>query len=217
MRRAGAIVAAGGRGERRQPFDGPTPISILTQHGEAPVPRVGEVKPDAHVSPAFEGSAERYLPGDPDAQYLYAIKVARRCDEADKPYCMEVKQPDFKDKNGVPYACELGDFMTGENVHTWTLDEQEMFFLHALCDYAAIANLQAAYGYVFGQGMWTIVGSIVAFLIGQLIDVAIFHRIRARTGAGAAWQYAQFDWNTISPSCSCGASPASGRTSSRRR
>ncbi len=38
----------------RQPFDGPTPFSILTQHGEAPVPRVGEVKPDAHVSPAFE-------------------------------------------------------------------------------------------------------------------------------------------------------------------
>jgi serine/threonine-protein kinase len=38
----------------RQPFDGPTPFSILTQHGEAPVPRVGEVKPDANVSPAFE-------------------------------------------------------------------------------------------------------------------------------------------------------------------
>ena len=32
------------------------------------------------LSPAFEGSAERYLPDDPDAQYLYAIKVARHCD-----------------------------------------------------------------------------------------------------------------------------------------
>ncbi len=81
------------------------------------------------LSPAFAGSAERYLPGDPDAQYLYAIKVARHCDEADKPYCMEVKQPDFKDKNGVAYQCVLGDFLTGENPHTWNLDEQEMFFL----------------------------------------------------------------------------------------
>lgn len=50
-----------------------------------------------------------------------------------------------------------------------------------------VPDLQAAYGYVFGQGMWTIVGSIVAFLIGQLIDVAIFHRIRARTGERLIW------------------------------
>ena len=50
-----------------------------------------------------------------------------------------------------------------------------------------VPDLQKAYGYVFGQGMWTIVGSIVAFLIGQLIDVAIFHRIRARTGEKLIW------------------------------
>ena len=50
-----------------------------------------------------------------------------------------------------------------------------------------VPDLQAAYGYVFGQGMWTIVGSIVAFLIGQLIDVAIFHRIRMHTGERLIW------------------------------
>ena len=50
-----------------------------------------------------------------------------------------------------------------------------------------VPDLQKAYGYVFGQGMWTIVGSIVAFLIGQLIDVAIFHRIRIRTGERLIW------------------------------
>jgi hypothetical protein len=86
-------------------------------------------KDGTFLSPAFEGSAERYLPGDPDAQYLYAIKVARHCDDADKPYCMEVKQPDFLDKNGVAYSCVLGDFLTRENPHTWDLNEQEMFFL----------------------------------------------------------------------------------------
>jgi len=82
------------------------------------------------LSPGFPGSAERYLPGDPDAKYLYAIKVARHCDEADKPFCMEVKQPDFIDKDGNPYACELGDFLDrDENVHEWNLNEHEMFFL----------------------------------------------------------------------------------------
>lgn len=50
-----------------------------------------------------------------------------------------------------------------------------------------VPDLQLAYGYVFGQGMWTIVGSIVAFLIGQLIDVAIFQRIRRRTGERMIW------------------------------
>lgn len=50
-----------------------------------------------------------------------------------------------------------------------------------------VPDLQLAYGYVFGQGMWTIVGSIVAFLIGQLIDVAVFQRIRRRTGEGMIW------------------------------
>ena len=30
-------------------------------------------------------------------------------------------------------------------------------------------------------------GSLVAFLVGQLIDVQVFHRIRARTGERHAW------------------------------
>ena len=52
---------------------------------------------------------------------------------------------------------------------------------------AGVPDLQRAYAYVFGQGMWTIAGSVVAFLIGQLIDVSIFHRIRLRTGERMIW------------------------------
>lgn len=48
-------------------------------------------------------------------------------------------------------------------------------------------DMQAAFANVFGQGMWTIVGSIVAFLIGQLIDVTVFHRIRRLTGERWIW------------------------------
>ena len=48
-------------------------------------------------------------------------------------------------------------------------------------------DMQPGFAATFGQGMWTIAGSIVAFLIGQLIDVGIYHRIRRATGEGRVW------------------------------
>ena len=50
-----------------------------------------------------------------------------------------------------------------------------------------VDNLQTAFAAIYGQGMWVIVGSLVAFLIGQLLDVAIFHRIRQVTGERMIW------------------------------
>ncbi len=50
-----------------------------------------------------------------------------------------------------------------------------------------VDNLQTAFAAIYGQGMWVIVGSLVAFLIGQLLDVAIFHRIRQATGERMIW------------------------------
>ena len=50
-----------------------------------------------------------------------------------------------------------------------------------------VPDYQAAYAAVFGQGMWIIGGSLVAFLGGQLIDVTVYHRIRRRTGNRHAW------------------------------
>lgn len=40
---------------------------------------------------------------------------------------------------------------------------------------------------VFGQSMWIIVGSIIAFLFSQLIDASIFHFLRKQTGEGKIW------------------------------
>ena len=73
------------------------------------------------LSPDFEGSADQYLPGDKDAQYLYAYKVARDC--KGEKYCMEVKANDnpelpFSDINDLPYACP-----------GFNLDTAQMFFL----------------------------------------------------------------------------------------
>jgi queuosine precursor transporter len=50
-----------------------------------------------------------------------------------------------------------------------------------------VPDIQKSYALVFGQGLWTIGGSIVAFLVGQLIDVAIFHRILRVTGERFVW------------------------------
>jgi uncharacterized integral membrane protein (TIGR00697 family) len=54
-------------------------------------------------------------------------------------------------------------------------------------DARGVPDMQAAFAATFGQGLWTIGGSITAFLIGQLIDVAIFHRIRRWTGERWIW------------------------------
>ncbi len=50
-----------------------------------------------------------------------------------------------------------------------------------------VPDMQAAFAVTFGQGLWTIGGSVVAFLLGQLIDVSVFHRIRAATGERLVW------------------------------
>jgi len=50
-----------------------------------------------------------------------------------------------------------------------------------------VPDMQAAFSNIFGQGMWTIAGSVTAFLVGQLIDVAVFHRIRKVTGERWIW------------------------------
>ena len=50
-----------------------------------------------------------------------------------------------------------------------------------------VHNLNSAYSLIFGQGLWIIIGSLVAFLIGQVIDVYIFHKIKESTGENKIW------------------------------
>jgi len=50
-----------------------------------------------------------------------------------------------------------------------------------------VPDMQAAFANIFGQGLWTIGGSVTAFLVGQLVDVALFHRIREVTGEKLVW------------------------------
>ncbi|MEN9568914.1 MAG: hypothetical protein RL172_145 [Bacteroidota bacterium] len=45
----------------------------------------------------------------------------------------------------------------------------------------------AAFRGIFGQGAWIIIGSMVAFLVGQVLDVLVFHRIKKVTGENKVW------------------------------
>ncbi|SFB36952.1 queuosine precursor transporter [Algoriphagus aquimarinus] len=48
-------------------------------------------------------------------------------------------------------------------------------------------NISYAFNTIFRQGMGIIIGSLTAFLIGQLIDVYVFQKLRAVTGEGKIW------------------------------
>jgi uncharacterized integral membrane protein (TIGR00697 family) len=50
-----------------------------------------------------------------------------------------------------------------------------------------VDDMQLAFKGIFGQGLWIIFGSLVAFLLGQIIDVWIFHRIKQMTGEKHIW------------------------------
>jgi len=50
-----------------------------------------------------------------------------------------------------------------------------------------IVSMNVAYAKILGQGLWIIVGSLVAFLVGQILDVIIYHRIRQWTGESKIW------------------------------
>ena len=50
-----------------------------------------------------------------------------------------------------------------------------------------IPDMSKAFNGIFGQGMWIIFGSVVAFLVSQIVDVTIFHKIKKITGEKKIW------------------------------
>ncbi len=60
-------------------------------------------------------------------------------------------------------------------------------FWHGTGVNRGVPDMSRAFNAVFGQGMWIIIGSLVAFLVSQVIDVFVFHRIRKVTGEKRIW------------------------------
>ncbi|HEY0273229.1 MAG TPA: queuosine precursor transporter, partial [Chitinophaga sp.] len=50
-----------------------------------------------------------------------------------------------------------------------------------------VPDMQSAYSNIYGQGMWIILGSVCAFLVSQIVDVTVFHRIKRVTGEKNVW------------------------------
>ena len=50
-----------------------------------------------------------------------------------------------------------------------------------------IPDMQLAFESIFGQGMWIIFGSLVAFLLAQILDAWIFQKIKKVTGEKKIW------------------------------
>lgn len=55
---------------------------------------------------------------------------------------------------------------------------------------AGVPDMQAAFTAIFGQGMNIIIGSLAAFLVGQIADAFIFRRIKFMTGEKGIWMRA---------------------------
>lgn len=50
-----------------------------------------------------------------------------------------------------------------------------------------VPNMQAAFSAIFGQGMNIIIGSVTAFVIGQIADAFLFRKIKRITGEKKIW------------------------------
>jgi len=52
---------------------------------------------------------------------------------------------------------------------------------------SGVPNMSKAYNSVLGQGGFIIIGSLIAFILSQLIDVFVFHKIKKITGEKKIW------------------------------
>jgi uncharacterized integral membrane protein (TIGR00697 family) len=50
-----------------------------------------------------------------------------------------------------------------------------------------VDNIQTAFSAIFGQNMRIILGSLVAFMVSQVVDVTVFHQIKKKTGNKHLW------------------------------
>lgn len=61
------------------------------------------------------------------------------------------------------------------------------FWMNRKLENGGVMDMHSAYNAIFGQGLWIIIGSLIAFLIGQLIDVVVFHALKRKTGEKNIW------------------------------
>lgn len=80
------------------------------------------------------------------------------------------------------FLISISFFATFAAIHLQPAD----WWIKAFDDYG-VPDMQLAFEQIFGQGLWIIIASIIAFLIGQLLDVFVFHKIKEVTGERMIW------------------------------
>lgn len=50
-----------------------------------------------------------------------------------------------------------------------------------------VDNMQVAFANIFGQSNWIVVGSLIAFLVGQIVDAYVFQGVRKWLGEQKVW------------------------------
>jgi queuosine precursor transporter len=69
---------------------------------------------------------------------------------------------------------------------TMQLTPTEYWITRNTSEYGLV-NMEAAFNTIFGQGLWIIIGSLIAFFIGQLVGVTIFYQVKKYTGEKYLW------------------------------
>lgn len=69
----------------------------------------------------------------------------------------------------------------------WAIGLTPADFFITSKQHSGVPDMDKAYSAILGQGGWIIVGSLTAFLLGQIIDVFTFHRIKKITGEKKIW------------------------------
>lgn len=83
-------------------------------------------------------------------------------------------------KEGVK---KLTFLTTGLILYTFLM----LFFAIQIPASQSSAVTDEAFGQVFGQGMWIIIASIIAFVCSQLLDAALFVFFKKKTGGKMIW------------------------------
>jgi uncharacterized integral membrane protein (TIGR00697 family) len=50
-----------------------------------------------------------------------------------------------------------------------------------------VPDMQAAFKSIFGQGLWIIIGSLISFLVGQILDAIIFQKVKQTFNNKMLW------------------------------
>lgn len=77
---------------------------------------------------------------------------------------------------GFGFLMVFGAIQTSPN-EWWTGSKKE----------TGIENMNVAFNGIYGQGLAIVVASMTAFLVAQLVDVFIFHKIKKATGEKKIW------------------------------